>query len=288
MSAPRFKRVVIAGLGLLGGSLALALKRRRLARRVVAWGRNLGRLKPALKAGLVDEVSVEAACAAGADLIVLCTPYDRFEGQLKELARVAPRGCLVTDVGSVKGAEVARWHRAAGPLRFVASHPMAGGEHTGWRHAQAGLFEGAACLLTPLPRTDRGAVLAIGRLWQALGMDVALLSPLEHDRLVGRVSHLPHAVAFALAAAQAQLGPAGDFAWAGKGWFDTTRVAGSDPDLWADIFLHHPRRLDAPLRAVETEIRRLRKLLAARRRPQVLAWLDKAARLRRATEQCRR
>lgn len=285
---PRFKRVVIAGLGLLGGSLALALKKRRMAARVVAWGRDPAGLAGALRAGLVDEASTDAGCARGADLLLLCAPFNCFEGQLRALSLVAPKGCLATDVGSVKGAQVARWHRAAGPLRFVASHPMAGGEKPGWRNASADLFEGAACLLTPLAGTDRRALLAVGRFWGALGMDVARTSPAEHDRIVARVSHLPHAAAFALAAAAARLGPESDFALAGKGWFDSSRVAASDAALWADIFLHHPRRMDASLRGLEAELKRLRGLLKAGRRPALVAWLGRAAEFRRSTEGRRR
>lgn len=279
-----FKRAVIVGLGLLGGSMALALRQRRLAKRVVALGRDLGRLRPALQAGLVDEISVDLACAKGADLIVLCGPFKLFEAQLKALAKVAPAACLVTDVGSVKGPAVARWHKAAGPLHFVASHPMAGGEKTGWRHARPDLFKGAAVLLTPLPETRRDAVLRLGLLWQALGAEVALTTPQEHDRLVGRVSHLPHAAAFALATAAVQGGGLDDFAYAGNGWFDTTRVAASDPQLWSDIFLHHPQRMDAGLKAVEDQIRALRRLLKAGKAGPLRAWLKKAARLRQATE----
>lgn len=285
MSRPvAFKRVVIVGLGLLGGSVGLALRQRKLAKRVVALGRDLGRLRPALQAGLVDEISVDDACVKGADLIVLCGPFKAFEAQLKRLSKLAPAGCLVTDVGSVKGPAVARWHKAAGALTFVASHPMAGGEKTGWRHARPDLFEGAAVLLTPLKQTQRSAVLRLGTLWQALGADVALTAPDEHDRLVARVSHLPHAAAFALAAGAAQGGRLEDFAYAGKGWFDTTRVAGSDPELWTDVFLHHPGRLDAGLAAVQGQIQALRKLIKAGKPGPLKAWLAKAAKARQATE----
>jgi prephenate dehydrogenase len=285
---PRFRRVVIAGLGLLGGSLALALKKRRMAARVVAWGRDAAGLQAALRAGLVDEVATDAACARGADLILLCAPFKCFEGQLRSLSLTAPKGCVVTDVGSVKGAQVARWQRAAGPLRFVASHPMAGGEKTGWRNAKADLFEGAPCLLTPLAGTDRGALRTVEGFWRGLGMEVARTSPAEHDRIVARVSHLPHAAAFALAAAAARLGPDSDFVWAGKGWFDSSRVAASDAALWADIFLHHPRRMEGALRGLEAEVKRLRGLLKAGRRPALEAWLGRAADFRRATEGRRR
>jgi prephenate dehydrogenase len=283
MSArPRFQKAVVVGLGLLGGSVALALKQRRLARTVVGLGRDLGRLRPALKAGLVDEVSVRPACVADADLIVLCGPFQQFESQLQSLAALAPKGCLATDVGSVKGPLVARWHKAAGPLRFVAAHPMAGGERTGWRNARPDLFEGAACLLTPLPQTRREAVLAVGELWQALGAEVSLTSPQDHDRLIGRVSHLPHAAAFALAAAEAADGRLVDFAWAGKGWRDTTRVAASDEALWADIFLHHPAAMQQGLRGMERASARLRALIAAGRPGPLRGYLKKASAFRRA------
>jgi prephenate dehydrogenase len=280
-AGPKFQRVVVVGLGLLGGSVALAMKRRKLAKWVVGLGRDLGRLRPALQAGLVDEVSVKADCVADADLILLCGPFQHFERQLKALAVAAPEGCLVTDVGSVKGPLVARWHKAAGPLRFVASHPMAGGERTGWRNARPDLFEGAACLLTPLTHTRRDAVLAVGKLWQALGAEVSLTSPQDHDRLIGRVSHLPHAAAFALAAAEAADGRIVDFAWAGKGWRDTTRVAASDEALWADIFLHHPKALQQGLRGLERESARLRALLESGRPGPLRAFLRKASQFRR-------
>jgi len=268
--------VVIVGLGLLGSSLALAMKRRRLAKRVVALGRDLGRLRPALKAGVVDEASVLASCAAGADLIVLCGPFTQFERQLRALAVAAPEGCLVTDVGSVKGPSVARWHKAAGPLRFVASHPM------------ADLFEGAACLMTPLAVTRRDAVAQVGRLWQALGADVSLCSPAEHDRLVARVSHVPHAAAFALALAESAGRRAGDFAYAGKGWRDTTRVAASDAQLWSDVFLHHPQALAQGLKGLEAASARLRRLLAAGKPAGLKAALERAAAFRRDAGEQRR
>ncbi|HTB21141.1 MAG TPA: prephenate dehydrogenase/arogenate dehydrogenase family protein [bacterium] len=285
---PRYARVVIAGLGLLGGSLALALKKRGMASRVVAWGRDAAGLRAAVRAGLVDEASTEAACAKGADLVVLSAPFTCFESHLRALAAVAPKGCLATDVGSVKGAQVARWHRAAGGMRFVASHPMAGGEKTGWRNASADLFQGAACLLTPLAATDPGALRQVRGLWGRLGMRVTLCTPKEHDRLVARVSHFPHAAAFALAAAQARGKRVSDFAWAGKGWFDTSRVAASDPGLWADIFMHHPGRVAADLEAMERELKTLRRLVRSGHTPALRAWLARAADFRKATEGARR
>jgi len=283
MSAqPKFKKAVVVGLGLLGGSLALGLKRRRLARRVVALGRRPADLKAAQKAGVVDAWTVDAAeAASGADLIVLCGPFRLFEAQLKELSALAPVGCLCTEVGSVKGAAVRRWHWAAEPMDFVASHPMAGGEKAGWRHAKADLFEGAAVILTPLELTKRPAVLKVGRLWEALGAEVSLTTPEDHDRLVGRVSHLPHAVAYALCGALAAQGRLTDFYFAGKGYSDTTRVAASDPGLWADIFLANPANVGRGLQAVARELQALARLVRAGKRAPLERRLAKAAAFRR-------
>lgn len=283
-----FAKVVVVGLGLMGASLALGLKRRRLAKRVVALGRDAVRLRPALKAGVVDEASVRTTCVQDADLILLCGPFALFERQLKTLALVAPAGCLVTDVGSVKGPSVARWHAAAGPLHFVASHPMAGGERTGWRHGSAELFDGAACLITPLPQSQRTAVRRVGELWQALGAEVSLCSPAEHDRLVARISHVPHAVAFALALAEARGRRLDDFAFAGKGWRDTTRVAASDTQLWADIFLHHPRALARGLKGLERACAGLRRLIMAGQAGPLRRTLARGADFRRDAGERRR
>ena len=277
---PRFERVAIAGLGLLGGSLARALRRRGLARRLAAWGPDLADLRRARAAGVVDEVDNGARCAQGADLVLVCTPFTATEAVLKEAARWAPKGCLAADVGSVKGPLAGRWTRAAGPMRFVPCHPMAGGERKGWRNASAERFEGAACLMTPVAATHRRALAEMGALWRSLGARVAVMDPLTHDRLVARISHLPHATAAALSAAQSRAGAVSDFSWAGAGWRDTSRVAGSDPELWADILLHQARPLERHLRGLEIELARLRRLLAAGSRPAVTAWLQRAAEFR--------
>jgi prephenate dehydrogenase len=281
MSVKKFERAVIVGLGLLGGSLALALKKNRLAKRIVAIGRRPADLREALKAGLVDEVSVDMTAAKGADLIVLCGPFRLFEKQLKELSQVAPLGCLCTEVGSIKGAAVERWHWAAEPLDFVASHPMAGGEKTGWRHAQAGLFEGAPVILTPLKVTRREAVLRIGRLWESLGADVSLTTPQDHDRLAGRISHLPHAVAFALCSVLAKQGRLVDFMFAGKGFWDSTRVGASDAGLWTDIFKGNPG-VAKDLRAVAKELNGMAKAIASEPPARLKKRLEQAGDFRRA------
>ena len=285
MSRPRFKRVVILGVGLLGGSLGLALRKKKLAAQVIGWGRDGARLRKALKAGVIQEAHTDLGLAvAEADLIVLCTPFDRFDSLLQDLALLAPKGCMVTDVGSVKGA-VPHWQRAAKPLRFVGSHPMAGGEKTGFEHAKADLFKGAACMVTPIAGTDKAAAAKVTALWKALGSWVQTMSPTEHDRLVAKVSHLPHAVAFGLCAALASSGSRSDFAIAGNGFWDSSRVAASDPSLWTAIFGSNRGNVVRGLKAVEAQLAGLRKDIQAGRRRQVHARLRKASAFRQTVEQ---
>ena len=284
MSRPHFERVVILGVGLLGGSLGLALRKQKLAKTVIGWGRDSARLRKALKKGVIQEAHTDLGLAvAEADLIVLCTPFDRFDALLQDLALLAPEGCIVTDVGSVKG-RVPQWHRLAKPLKFVGSHPMAGGEKVGFEHARADLFKGAACMVTPIAGTDRAALAKVSALWKLLGSDVVSLSPVEHDRVVAKVSHLPHAVAFALCAALAGQGARSDFEMAGNGFWDSSRVAASDPSLWNAIFSSNKSNMVRLLRAVEAQVSGLRKEIQQGKKQAVHARLRKAAAFRQAVE----
>ena len=261
MSRPRFKKAVILGVGLLGGSMARALRKQHLSAQVWGWGKSAKRLSAAKRAGLLTHASMDLAEAAeGADLIVLATPFTHFEGLLIQLSQLAPAGCIVTDVGSVKGPWARRWHRAAGKLHFVPGHPMAGSEKTGWEHADARLFKGAAVILTPLPSTSKPALAAVAQLWKDLGAKVHQRSPDAHDRIIGRFSHLTHLVSFALAGhALRGLAPS-DLALAGPSFRGATRVAASDAGLWRDIFEYNRKALLAEARGFEAEFKRLRAL----------------------------
>lgn len=235
------RKVTLVGVGLLGGSLGLALKARGLAVEVHGYVRRAEVAPAAESAGVVDRATANlGAAVAGADLVVLCTPI----GQMGPLAAACvphlKRGALITDVGSVKGPVVAELEplaEAAGAW-FVGSHPMAGSERTGFEAARADLFEGAVCVVTPTERTHGPAREQIESLWTAVGGEVMALSPGQHDELVSRSSHLPHVVAAGLAnyvlspahaAVQARLCAAG--------FRDTTRIAGGPPEMWRDIAL---------------------------------------------------
>jgi len=242
-----WQKVTIVGVGLLGGSLGLAIKRARLAARVEGCVRRAASVQECRRLGAVDRATLDLADAvAGAELVVLCTPL----GQMRELTqRMLPalkRGVVVTDVGSVKGPIV----RELTPLvagaggHFVGSHPMTGSEKTGISHAQADLFEQAICVLTPAEGTSRPALLKVQALWRGVGASVRILSPEAHDQLVSRASHLPQIVAAGLA--NYVLDPAHPKVQASLcagGFRDTTRIASGSPEMWRDIALANRQHL---------------------------------------------
>ncbi len=226
--------VAIVGVGLLGGSIGLSLKKRGLARRVIGIGRNADRLQQARQCGAVTETTTSLACGvAEADLVVVCTPVDHVADHVCEVAEIAGQGTLITDVGSTKAEIIAILEDQLPPeARFVGSHPLAGGEKAGVKYAQPDLFEGRLTILTPDRHSDQEDVSQISRFWQSLGARVIQMTPSEHDEQIAMISHLPHVLASLLAA-----GTTGDqLSLVGPGWLDTTRVAAGDVQLWRQIF----------------------------------------------------
>ena len=259
-----FERVAVLGLGLLGGSVAAAARARGVAKRVVGVSRGRENAAAALAAGLVDEATCDgAAGVAGADLVVLCTPVFAMA---ETLARVAPRlaaGALVSDVGSVKAPLVETLPGLLPPgVHYVGAHPMAGSHETGLRHARPDLFEGAACVLTPTAATPPDALARVRGFWAALGARLFERDPTRHDAEVAWVSHLPHALAFAYADSLASAPPSA-FALRGSGFRDFTRIAGSDPELWADILATNAKALAAPLAASAAALAQLARAIEA-------------------------
>ena len=228
-------RVAILGLGLIGGSVALALRSRHPSTRISLWGRREEQLRVIHRQGIADAVTTDLATAVmDADLVVLCTPI----GIMKELAEgLSPhlsKGAAVTDAGSVKLSVVEKLAPILGE-RFVGAHPMAGSELSGFAAARADLFVGAPCILTPLPTTPSRTLDIVTQFWSALGAQVTTMTPVDHDRLVARISHLPHAIAFALVNLVAASWPPSSSQLAGGSFRDGTRVAASDPTLWTGI-----------------------------------------------------
>ena len=239
-----FKQVVIIGVGLIGGSLGMIIRRRGLADQVVGVGRRVENLKTAVALGAVDRYVADSQEAVrGADLVILATPVDTYERHLQEWGHCLNAGAIVSDVGSVKGRLVER-SEAAMPLgvHFVGAHPIAGKEKTGVAAGSEQLFRGARCILTPTKRTDPTALERVRQLWEETGSIVLTMDPHVHDQILGAVSHLPHVAAFALINALADLRdqqvPPLDLAGhSGGGLRDTTRIAASSPEMWRDIFL---------------------------------------------------
>jgi len=233
-------RLAIVGVGLLGGSVAKAVRAQGLAHEIVGIGRDAGRLHAALKDGTLDRVTTAIGDGVkDADLIVLAAPVGVIERQLAEVWPAAAASAVVTDVGSTKVAIVAAARRLATtrPLTFVGSHPMAGSEQSGYGVARADLFRGATVMVTPTDASEPRAVKTVTAFWESLGAGrVVTLDPETHDRTVAAISHLPHLVACALVDAVERFDP-GAFAVAARGFKDTTRIAAGDVDMWEEIFL---------------------------------------------------
>ncbi len=242
---PGFERVAVLGLGLLGGSVALATKARGVARRVVGATRNPDALAAALRRGAIDEAGSYAEAAREADLVVLATPVFAMADVVRQIAPVLRSGAIVTDVGSVKaGLCETLPGLLPGGVSYVGAHPMAGSHLRGLEHAHADLFEGAACIVTN--SADAVACERIAEFWRALGAHVVHRDPAQHDSEVAWMSHVPHVLAFAFAGALAAA-PPGAQAVAGAGFRDFTRIAQSDPELWGDILTANRKALAAPL-----------------------------------------
>lgn len=259
-------RMTVAGVGLIGGSLALAARAAGVVGEVTGLGRSEANLEVARSRGLVDHVTRDPTVAADADVIVLAVPVGSCAELAATLRAHARPGTLLTDVGSVKAKVVAGLERAwAGHGPVVGAHPIAGSEEAGAAAARADLFRGRRCILTPTPATDPAALARVRALWEAVGARVEELAPDVHDTILARVSHVPHLVAYALVAAAAGSRAAGHdlMAYAGSGFRDTTRIAGSPAEVWRDIALANAPAVLEALGEFRAALARLESLVAA-------------------------
>lgn len=265
--ALHFNQAAIIGVGLIGGSLGMILRRKGLASRVIGVGRRIENLKTAVQLGAIDRYVVDPKDGVkDADLVVLATPVDTYDRHLKEWASCLKPGTIVTDVGSIKGGLVEQSEQAMpADVHFVGGHPIAGKEKTGVAAGSEQLFAGARCILTPTKRTNQQALEQVRIMWQETGSIVLTMDPHLHDKILGAVSHLPHVAAFALMNAlidiRAQV-PALDLAGhSGGGLRDTTRIAASSPEMWRDIFLWNRDNLVAFIEAYERSLGELKRLI---------------------------
>ena len=236
-----FRTMVIAGVGLIGGSLALAARERGLVERVVGYGRNEKTLRRARKLGILDAYFLGAEdFPTDTDFLVLATPVSAIAPVTRSFLPRIHRECLISDVGSVKRRVVADMERLLkGGPSFVGAHPIAGSDQWGPDPARADLFVRRRCILTPTRRTDPGALKKLRAFWRRVGAKVELMDVRLHDRILGVVSHLPHVAAYALVNAldRTKVESLDLAEYCGAGFKDTTRIAASRPELWRDICL---------------------------------------------------
>ncbi len=232
-------RVTILGLGLIGGSWALALKKAGVVSEVIAWGRNQARLDKAVAMGVVDSATTDMAVAVrDADVVVIATPLGTLSVVFEQLVPVLPESAVVTDVGSAKSEVIslARERLGKGFPRFVPGHPVAGAEHSGFEAAIAELFQNRRVVLTPVAETDENALKMITALWQEGGAEIINMDANTHDDILALTSHLPHVVAYLLVDLLAAQNNEEMKRFAAGGFYDITRIASSSPEMWRDIF----------------------------------------------------
>jgi len=255
-------KLVVVGVGLIGGSFALALKHARAVRRVVGIGRTRRNLAVAAKMGAIDEISSDPAAAVhDADLVLLATPVGQMPAVMAALVPHLPASAVVTDAGSTKRDVIACARRFLGEHfpRFVPGHPIAGTEKSGANAAFRGLFRDRNVILTPLPETAAAATRLVQRAWEVCGARVVRLGAENHDAILAAVSHLPHVVAYALVNVLARRrDPAQLFGLSAGGLRDTVRIAGSSPEMWADICVANRDALLAALEDYENELEQMR------------------------------
>lgn len=278
---PQFGTVTIVGVGLLGGSLGLALKDRGLAERVRGVGRRQEVIETALSLNAIDEGTLDLAGAMrGADLVVLCTPAALIPQQLDTVrTRIAPH-VVVTDVASTKAAICAHartnWSE---PLRFVGSHPMAGSEKYGPEHSTPHLYDGCVTIVEPKDNHADDAYETVCTLWRSVGSRVIEIPPREHDNLVARTSHIPHIVAALVAELAAGPGDVKDLA--GRGFRDVTRIAAGRPEIWRDICLTNRDAIVAGLREFGEQANAVREIIENGKAEELEAFFYSAQAARR-------
>lgn len=277
-----FERVCVIGVGFMGGSFALALKERYPQCQIYGIDINLGAISKALELKTIDGGSTQIKDILRFDpqLVVIATPVGTFEEIAKALAQLDIK-CVITDLGSVKGRIVYMMEEHLGG-NFVGGHPIAGTEKSGVENSLKDLFKGKRCVITPTEKTSPQAKKMVKDLWQSLDALVEEMDPYLHDYIFGAVSHMPHAVAFALIDAIARLSKDGMdlFEYPGGGFKDFTRIASSDPIMWRDIFLENAQNIVKAIEVFQESLDTLRSLIVSGKAYEVTQYLSKAKELR--------
>jgi prephenate dehydrogenase len=261
------KRLAVIGVGLIGGSFARVLREKGVVSQVVGIGRGEANLKRGVELGVLDSYSLDAKeGVCGADLVFVATPVCSIPAVVAEIAPFLSPGCIVTDGGSVKEYVVAACEALmpAGTF-FVGGHPIAGTEHSGVEASFATLYQGRRCIVTPTSRTDQASLDKVVELWKIAGSSVPLMDPVQHDRVVAAISHLPHMVAYSLVNAVDGYDRFGGdlLAFSAGGFRDFTRIASSDPVMWRDIALTNREAILETMDFFSGYLEKLRSLVVA-------------------------
>lgn len=283
-SAVRFKKAAIIGVGLIGGSLAMVLRKKGLAGSIVGVGRSMNNLSSALKLGIVDEATQDVAEGVkGADLVVSAVPVLKIIETLKAaLPHITPP-CIVTDVGSVKR-EIIEEVEPLLPegVHFVPAHPIAGTEHSGAEAAFDTLFTERVCILTPTENTAKEALEKVRLIWEAAGSKVVIMDPAIHDRTLAAVSHLPHMIAYTLVNTVADAGgrTADILNYSAGGFRDFTRIASSSPEMWTEICSMNRDYIVEMMENFQIRLEWLKNLISEGRAGEIREDFERAKRIR--------
>lgn len=269
-----FNKAAIVGVGLIGGSIALKLKQKKVAEQIIGVSRRKKTLSLAKKCNAIDTGTQDLKALRDADLIILSMPINTIIAVAEKISKIARKDCIITDVGSTKKEIVDKLSRIF--PNYVGSHPLAGSEKTGIECANPEIFVNSLCILTPVKGTNKAAIKKIEALWKELGAYTIRLSPEKHDEILSFTSHLPHIAAFALS----QTVPARYFSFGASGLRDTTRIAASDSKLWSEILLSNRSNMVKAISLFTRQVNRLKDAIEKRDLTR-LAFLLRQAREKR-------
>lgn len=270
----KFNKVVIVGTGLIGGSIALALKKKRLAKEICGISRHKENLILAKKQGIIDCGSLDINIVQGADLVILAVPVNAILRLSPVIANIINKDCLVFDVGSTKKEIAAKLDKIF--TNYVGTHPLAGSEKRGVINAKEDIFKDSVCILTPTKNTNNKSLKVIKELWNKIGAKVVFMPPSIHDKVLSLVSHLPHIAAFALM----HTVPDSYLKWASTGFKSTTRVAASDSLLWRDIFLSNSDKIIEAIDLFQKKLSIIKSAIDRKDNKLLLSFLEKAKKKR--------